>query len=101
MFVTNTEAYEIAKELRKHKTRMKEDKQQKFFKDKVLLLGLILGQADPTIKQQLNSLPEYKQIKQNHDLISTMKCLQNICYTNKDGGVGFCVIWKKMARGLH
>ena len=59
MVVTNAEVYDAAKELRQHKTRIKEEEQQKFIKDKELLLCLILGQVDSAIKQQLNSLPEY------------------------------------------
>ena len=68
---------------------MKEEEQQKFIKDKELLIGLILGKLDPTIKQQLNSLPEYAQVKNDQDIIGTIKCLCNICYANKDGGMTF------------
>ena len=95
MVVTNAEDYEIAKELQKQKTIIKEDERQKFVKDKELLLGIILGQVDPAIKQHLNNLPEYEQIKEDHDLIGTMKCLQNICYTNKDGEVTYSNIKQK------
>ena len=48
-----------------------------------------MGQVDPSVKQQLNTLDEYKLIKKKNDLIKTMKCLQNICYANKDGGLTF------------
>ena len=49
-----------------------------------------MGQVDPTVKQQLNNLDEYKRIKDNNNnLIDTMKCLKNIFYTNKDGGMTF------------
>ena len=72
MVVTNAAAYEVAKELQKHKTRKKEDERQKFIDDKKLLLCLLLRQVNPTIKQQLNSLPEYEQIKKDCDLIGMM-----------------------------
>ena len=48
-----------------------------------------MGQVDPSVKQQLNTLDEYKMIKKDNDLIKTMKCLRNICYANKDGGLTF------------
>ena len=48
-----------------------------------------MGQVDPSVKEQLNALDEYKLIKKDNDLIKTMKCLQNICYANKDGALTF------------
>ena len=87
--ITDTSAYETTAELRKHRTRKKEDKRQKFTQDKLLLHGIIMGQVDPSVKQQLNTLDEYKLIKKYNNLIKTMKCLQNICYANKDGGLTF------------
>ena len=81
--------FKIAKDLRKHKTRKKEDKRQKFIKDKLLLHGIIMGQVDPSFRQHFNNLDEYKLIKEDNNLIKTMKCLQNICYANKDGGLTF------------
>ena len=85
--ITIISKFETAKELRKHRTRKKEDKRQKFFQDKLLLHGIIMGQIDPSVKQQLNNLDKYKLIKKGNDLIKTMKWLHNICYANKDGGL--------------
>ena len=48
MVVTNAEAYGIV-EFQKQKTRIKEDKRQKFVKDKEQLHGIILGQVDPSV----------------------------------------------------
>ena len=41
--ITDTSAYKTAKEFRKHRTRKKEDKRQKFIQDKLLLHGIIMG----------------------------------------------------------
>ena len=87
--VTNISKFKISKELRKHRTRKKEEERHKFIKGKLLLHGIIMGQVDPTVKKQLNSLDQYKLIKDNNNLIKTMKCLRNICYANKYGGMTF------------
>ena len=83
--ITNASKFETSKELRKHRTRKKEEERQKFIQDKLFLHGIIMGQVDSSVKQQLNTLDKYKLIKKDNDLIKTMQCLQNICYANKDG----------------
>ena len=87
--ITNTADYEDAMVLWKINKKMKETEWQKFINNKELLLDLVLEQVDQTIKHQLTSLPEYKQVKKDQYLIGTMNCLCNRCYSNKDGGMSF------------
>ena len=67
----------------------KEDEQNKFEDNKQLLLNLILPHVCPTLHSTMDMIPEYKQVKEDHDLIGTIKILQSICYANKDGGTTF------------
>ena len=56
--ITDTSAYETAKELQKHRTRKKKYDRQKFIQNKLLIHRIIMGQVDTSFKQQLNTLDE-------------------------------------------
>ena len=47
-------------ELQKHRMKKEEDEQHKFKDNKILLLGQMLAQVDPTIHATVETIPEYK-----------------------------------------
>ena len=65
---------------------MKENKHKKLINGKKLLLCFIAGQVEPSMIQQMEALDEYKQLKQDQDLITTMNIVQSVYYANKDDG---------------
>lgn len=53
--------------------KMKQEEHKKFTNNDVCLLGLILGQIDPSVIQKIEVLNKYKKVKKNKDLIGTKK----------------------------
>ena len=86
---TNQLVWNSAMEKWKVLYKKKEEEQMEFDNDKKLLLGFLFGQTDPSIVQQIKVIPQLEQLKQDKDLIGTLKILQNESYTNKDGGLTF------------
>ena len=87
--ITNVELFERKIELWKHRMRKKEDEHKKIESDKKLCLYAAELQMCPGVHATMDTIPKYKEVKKNQDLMSTFKILQIICYANKDGGTTF------------